>query len=59
MTACHCATFQKDHGADKVLQMTIKLFVLSYQVSLQKDLALKIFGISVWFLVKLHFACTL
>lgn len=53
MTACHCATFQKDHGADKVLQMTIMLLVLTYQVSLQKDLTLKIFGISVQFLVKL------
>ena len=36
MTACYCAPFQKDHSADKVLQMTIMLLVLRYQVSLQK-----------------------
>lgn len=58
MTACHCATFQKDHGADKVLQMTIMLLVLTYQVSLQKDLTLKIFGTSVS-CETLHFPCTL
>lgn len=53
MEHCHCAPFQKDHGADKVLQMTIMLLVLRCQVSLQKDFTLKIFDISVQFLVKL------
>lgn len=53
MTSCHCATFQKDHGAGKVLQMTVMLLGLRYRVSLQKDFTLKIFDISVQFLVKL------